>query len=161
MASVGEPGSSPEDTQADERRPSGQGRPPDGVDFSALSRGERLVLAAGGLLFASGFVPWWFRVQTPSGVFRHTADTGISIAAVALGAAAAAGVVIRAWRFPQRGPADGIAYAVLGVAAAALLAAEIVRDSRAWIGVWVGLGLAAVLTYAGILRRAERRAGWI
>lgn len=153
-----------------ERAPEAAGAPPaagdkgprDGIDFSALSRGERSVLLTGGLLFLSGFVPWWFRVPVRTGPVGHDAGlTGLTTAAVTLGALAAVGVLIRAWRFPQRGPADGLAYAATGAVAAALLTAEIARDTPVSAGVYVGLVLSIGIVAAGIKRRAERKAGWI
>lgn len=137
-------------------------RPLDGIDFSALSRGERYVMLSGGLLFLSGFLPWWFRVRTPATTFWHGASlTGLSLSAVLLGAVAAIAVLVRAWRFPQRGPADGLAYAGMGALSATLLVVEIVRDTPTSTGVYVGLTFALTLVAAGIKRRAERKAGWI
>lgn len=135
----------------------------EGVDFSPLTRGERTVLVGGGLLFVNALVPWWFRARDAGGRL-HSYNAGLrgwTTAAALLGFAAAIAVVVRAWRYPQRGPADGLAYVGIGAAALAVLAIEISRGRAVWIGVWVGAAAAALIVYGGIRRRSERRAGWI
>lgn len=132
------------------------------MDFSALSPAERWIAWSAGLLFLDGFVPWWYRIRTPGGTYVHNAGlTGFSVAAVLLGFAALGAVLIRAARFPERGPAEGVAYAGAGVGAAALLLTEAALTEGEWIGLWVALGLATLLAIGGVRRRAERRAGWI
>lgn len=92
-----------------------------GLDFSSLTRAERLVLASGALLFADGFVPWWYRVATPERTYAYNAGlTGWSVLAVAAGAAAAIAVLARAAIWPEPAPRrDGLLYVALGTLAIA------------------------------------------
>lgn len=133
-----------------------------GVDLSALSRGERLVLAASGLLLLNAFIPWWFRVPTPGRTYWHNAGlTGWSALAVLVAFVTACAVLMRAARFPARGPADGLAYSGAGLVVVGALTADAARVGAAWIGLYLSLALGAGIVWAGMVRRAERRAGWI
>lgn len=133
-----------------------------GVDLSSLSKGERGVLVSSALLFANAFIPWWFRIRTPVRTYWHNAGlTGWSAAAALVAFVTAGAVLVRAARFPGRGPADGLAYAVAGAFSVGALVLDAVRVGKAWIGLYVGIALGAALVLAGLVRRAERRAGWI
>lgn len=131
------------------------------MDFSALTRAERLVLASGLALFANGFVPWWYRLEASERAYLHDVGlSGWSLVAVLAGFAAAGSVV---WRV-SRGPAaegNGRALLALGLVAVAALAVQTTRGKILWVGFWVGLALALSLAYAGWRRLREQRAGWV
>lgn len=133
------------------------------IDFSTLTAAERAVIITGSLLFADGFIPWWYRISTSSGSFRYNAGfSGWGTAAVIAGAAAAVGVLLRAMIWPEPAPRrDGAVYALLGTTAMVSLLLQLARPGVEWIGLYVGLILACALTAAGIRRHRERRSGWI
>lgn len=133
-----------------------------GIDLSSLTRAERLVLATGVALFASGFAPWWFRTATDDGAFTYNAGlTGWSVVAVGAAAFAAVAVLARAWIWPQPAPAkDGTLYALLALVATGAIVMELVTGVGAWIGTWTGLALAVVMLGGGLQRRIERARGW-
>lgn len=131
------------------------------IDFSALTRAERLVLASGALGLANGMFPWWYRATTSQGTYTYNSGLhGWGVVAVLAGAAAALGALARAWIWPRSAPRhDGTAYLVLATIALASLSGE-VGARGSWIGVWVALALALALGAAALARRAERRRGW-
>ena len=135
---------------------------PKSLDLSSLTRAERVVLTSAVLLVVNGFVPWWYRVTTQRGTHHYNAAlTGFGVIAVAAGALAALSVLARTNIWPQPAPrADGSLYTVLGMVAVVSLVTELGRANSAWIGSYVGLGLAFVITAAGMTRRRQRRAGW-
>lgn len=132
------------------------------LDLSSLTRAEQLVLASGFLLALNGFIPWWYRVATATSTYTYNAGlTGLGVVVVATGAIAAIGVLGRTNIWPQPAPrADGMAYAVLGLVATVATLVEVSRSDAEWIGSYVALGLALVLTLAGFVRSRQRRAGW-
>lgn len=132
------------------------------IDFSSLTRAERIVLGAGLALFANGFVPWWYRARTSEGVVSYNAGlTGLGTVAVLAGAAAVLLVGMRAAIWPEPAPRlDGAAYAALGGIALASLIMQLVRSEAWWLGPWVAIAGAVVLLLAGTWRRRERRSGW-
>ncbi|HEX9711100.1 MAG TPA: hypothetical protein VGB52_00915 [Actinomycetota bacterium] len=132
------------------------------IDFSSLTRTERIALGAGLGLFVNGFVPWWYRVRTIEGIVHYNGGlTDLGIVAVFAGAAAAILVGARASIWPDPAPQrDGTVYALLGAIALANLIAQMLRTQAEWMGLYASIALAALLLAAGIKRRAERRAGW-
>ena len=134
-----------------------------GLDFTSLTRAERSVLASGGLLFADGLIPWWYRAVTPQGTFSYNAGlTGLGAIAVLAGAVAAVAVLARAAIWPEPAPRrDGTAYAGLGLIALIVLVVQLARTRAEWIGIWVAIVFAIALVAAGLRRRVERRAGWV
>ena len=120
------------------------------------------MLVGGGSLFASGFVPWWFRTTTVDGSTSYNAGlTDFTVVAVLAGAVAAIAVLARAAIWPEPAPdRDSILYGALGlVAVIALMLTALVRNG-VWVGTYAGLALAGVLLLGGVRRRRERRAGW-
>lgn len=132
------------------------------LDLSSLTRAERLVLASGALSLVNGIVPWWFRIHTMRRVYFHNAGlSSLSVVAVVAGALAGIAVLARAAIWPEPAPArDGAVYAGLGVIALVALVGEFARARSAWLGLYVGIAIAGALIFAGLRRRAERRAGW-
>lgn len=133
-----------------------------GLDLSALTRAERTVLIGGALLFANGFLPWWYRTQTIRGMVSYNAGlTGPAIVAVIAGALAAVAVLSRAAIWPEPAPAkDGLVYTLLGLLALGASIATATTDTDAWLGTYAGIILAAILTLGGLRRRRERAGGW-
>ena len=133
------------------------------VDFSALTRAERIVLVAGLAGFANGFVPWWYRVATLERTVSYNAGlTGWSLIAVAAFALAAGATLARATFWPRPAPRwDGTAYGVLALFAIDAIAVQSnVQLGSTWIGVYAELAFALALGTGGWLRRRERKRGW-
>jgi hypothetical protein len=132
------------------------------LDLSSLTRAEQVVLAASIALVVDGFVPWWYRIATSTGTYHYNAGlTGYGVIAVGAGALAAIIVLARTNIWPSPAPrSDGFAYTVLGLTAVGALVAQVSRAKAEWLGLYVGLGLAIVVTVAGLIRSRARRAGW-
>jgi len=132
-----------------------------GVDLSTITRAERLVLAAGLLLFVNALIPYWYRIQTPRETFLHNGGLfGYGLAAALAGFASAAIVVVRHFRTPAMFR-DNAIHVMLGLIASGALAAHAAGRDPLWIGYWVEIGLAAGLVVAGVLRVRERNRGWV
>lgn len=135
-----------------------------GIDLSALTRAERVVLVAGIAGFLNGFVPWWYRVETSSKTFSYNAGlTGWSSIAVALCLLAALAAIARATAWPRSAPRwDAAAYMLLGAIAFDSIAAQAnAQAGHQWIGLYVALLCALGLVAGGFLRKRERRKGWL
>jgi len=132
------------------------------IDFSSLTGTERIVLGAGLGLAVNGFIPWWYRVATTDAVVSYNAGlSGWGIVAVPAGFVAMVVVGVRAAIWPEPAPKqDGAVYALLGVIALVALIVELTSTEAEWVGAYVAVFLAAVLTFAGVRRRLERRVGW-
>jgi hypothetical protein len=132
------------------------------LDFSTLTSAERLVLMSGVLLFANGFLPWWFRATARGQARMYGAGlTGWGTIATLAGAAAAITVVARASIWPEPAPRrDGLLYSGFGGLASLALGAQLVLGSHNYLGVGAEAVFAKMLTAGGILRRRERRSGW-
>lgn len=133
-----------------------------GIDVSGLSPAEKVIVAAGGLLFVDGFLPWWYRIRTPERTYLHNAGlTGWGLVAVLLGFVTVVTVVVHSTRRASAATRDYLSYMAFGLAALLALGME-ARSSRVeWVGFWVA-GAAAILVVAGgIRRRRERHAGWL
>jgi hypothetical protein len=120
------------------------------------------VFVGAGLLFANGFVPWWFRSATSAGVVTYNAGlTGPTLIAVLSGAAAALAILGRAMIWPEPAPRkDSIVYVLLGVAAVAALVVGIMTMQGIWLGPYAGIVLAGIMILGGVRRARERRSGW-
>jgi hypothetical protein len=132
------------------------------LDFSALTRAERGVLLSGSLGLLNGLMPWWYRTNTAAGTFLYPASLRpLSLLAVTCCALAAVIALVRAWIWPEPAPSkDGLVYAALGALATGALLIELVTGTAPWVGIGLGLLLAAGLATAGVRRRQERTAGW-
>ncbi len=132
------------------------------LDFSSLTRAERVVFVSAVALVVNGFIPWWYRVATTEGTYTYNAGlTGYGVFAVAAAAVVIAAVLGRTNIWPHSAPrGDGIAYAALGATASAALVAQMTSARGEWIGLYVGLALAVTLAVGGLLRTRQRRAGW-
>lgn len=120
------------------------------------------MFGSGALLFANAFVPWWFRLETTRRTYWHGAGlTRLGVAAALIGFVVAIAVIVRAARYPDRGPADGSAYVALGLGALAAVGVDLATTSGAWAGAWVGAALGALIALGGLIRRRERRRGWL
>lgn len=133
-----------------------------GVDFSSLTRAERTVLIGSGLLFANGFVPWWFRASVAGGAF--TGNAGLSnptFIAVLAGAVAAIAVLARAMIWPEPAPRkDSVVYLALGIAAGGATIVSLATRSGVWLGHYASLTLSAIVILGAVRRARERRSGW-
>ena len=120
------------------------------------------MFAGGVLLFANGFVPWWYRSVTASGTITYNAGlTNWSVIAVLAGAAAAIAILARAAIWPEPAPGrDGTVYTLLGLVALVTLVANALTGQGVWLGLYAGIGLASILVLGGTRRRRERRTGW-
>ncbi|HVL32982.1 MAG TPA: hypothetical protein VM600_05310 [Actinomycetota bacterium] len=132
------------------------------IDFSALTRAERIVLVSGVLTVVNGMIPWWYRYETARGSVTFNAGLqGWGVLAIGCGALAALGVLVRAWFWPSPAPArDGLAYATLGMAAIVALIVQALDARGEWLGLWAGITMAVALTAGGLQRRRDRARGW-
>jgi len=133
-----------------------------GLDFTALSPAERRVFGAGLIGFANGFIPWWYRVRSPTGTSTlsagHTLWSVMAVAAVALCVLL---ILARAAIWPEPAPGrDGLVYAILGLIPVGILAPHAVTGTGIWVGLYVQIAVSASLALGGFRRRGERKAGW-
>ena len=134
-----------------------------GIDFTSLTRAERIVLLAGTLGFVNGFVPWWFRTTNSAGKhFGYNAGlNGWSTLAVAAAALAAVAVLARAAIWPEPAPhKDGLLYTALGAVSVIAVTIQIAQHRSTWIGIYVASVFAVLLAFGGMRRRRERARGW-
>jgi hypothetical protein len=133
-----------------------------GLDLSGLSPAERVVAAGGALLFVDGFVPWWYRVRTPNHTYLHNAGlTGWGLAAVLMGFAATAAVLVHSTNRARTRRRDHALYVALGAVAVVALAIQGHNSHVLWIGFWVAGAAGMLIVAGGLRRRRERRGGWI
>ncbi|MFP5224241.1 MAG: hypothetical protein ACLGH3_01590 [Actinomycetota bacterium] len=132
------------------------------IDPSTLSPSERIVALAAWLGVLNGLIPWWFQAATERGTVRYNAGlTFGGVTTFVVLAAAGLIVLFRAWIWPRPAPRkDGAIYILLGLAALVALSVLNRTVENAWIGYWVGVADAGVLTVAGFARRRERLRGW-
>jgi hypothetical protein len=117
--------------------------------------------AAAWLGVLNALIPWWFKTPGPDQVYFNAGLTFPGLATFLFLAAAGLTVIARAWIWPK--PAhkrDGLVYSVLGIAALVALSFLTRMVDHAWLGYWVGVADAGVLTIAGFARRRERLRGW-
>ena len=135
-----------------------------GIDFSALTRAERIVLVAGTVGFVNGLIPWWYRVSTAARTSGYNAGlTGWGVIAVASCLAASLATLGRATLWPRPAPQwDGVAYLVLGMFSVDAIAAQTnTQAGHQWIGIYIGFAAGLALALGGLLRRRERTRGWV
>jgi hypothetical protein len=133
-----------------------------GIDLSALSPAERAIAGSGLALFVDGFLPWWYRIRTPSRTYLHNAGlTGWGLIAVVIGFLVVVMAVAHTVHRGTRGRHDYAFYITLGTLALAALAIQGSQPEEEWIGYWVAVVTGLAVVVAGMRRKAERRAGWI